>query len=89
MNLQDVIGAIHSMDSDELNTVVENIKMRRSFIARQATRTMRVGDAVSFVGKRGRVVGEVIKINRKTVIVDSPRAGRWRVTASMLTPLED
>jgi hypothetical protein len=29
----------------------------------------------------------VTKVNTKTVVVDTPTAGRWKVTASMLTLL--
>jgi len=34
------------------------------------------------------VVGTVVKVNPKTIVVDSPSQGRWKVTASMLTSLE-
>jgi uncharacterized protein YkvS len=84
-NVQTAITAIRGMDSDELNQVAEAIKLQRTFNARATARSLTVGDAVEFTGRAGRtVVGTVEKINRKTVIVNSPTQGKWKVTASML-----
>jgi hypothetical protein len=46
-----------------------------------------VGDTVTFDAKmRGQIVGQVIKINTKTVQVRCNRTqGLWKVTASALT----
>ena len=68
-----------------MSQVVEAIKLQRTFNARATARSLTVGDAVEFTGRGGRtVVGTVEKINRKTVIVNSPTQGKWKVTASML-----
>jgi uncharacterized protein YkvS len=84
-NVQTAITAIRGMNSDELNQVAEAIKLQRTFNARATARSLTVGDAVEFAGRGGRtVVGTVEKINRKTVIVNSPTQGKWKVTASML-----
>jgi uncharacterized protein YkvS len=84
-NVQTAITAIRGMDNDEINQVVEAIKLQRTFNARATARSLTVGDAVEFTGRGGRtVVGTVEKINRKTVIVNSPTQGKWKVTASML-----
>ena len=84
-NVQTAITAIRGMDNDEINQVVEAIKLQRTFNARATARSLTVGDTVEFQGRGGRtVVGTVEKINRKTVIVNSPTQGKWKVTASML-----
>jgi uncharacterized protein YkvS len=84
-NVQTAITAIRNMTNDEINQVVEAIKLQRTFNARQTARALTVGDTVSFEGRGGRtVIGTVEKINRKTVIVNSPTQGMWKVTASML-----
>ena len=84
-NVQTAITAIRNMTSDELNQVAEAIKLQRTFNARATARSLTVGDVVEFTGRGGRtVVGTVEKINRKTVIVNSPTQGKWKVTASML-----
>jgi uncharacterized protein YkvS len=88
-NVQTAITAIRNMNNDEINQVVEAIKLQRTFNARATARSLTVGDAVSFTGRGGRtVMGMVEKINRKTVIVNSPTQGKWKVTASMLKSLE-
>ena len=84
-NVQTAITAIRNMTNDEINQVVEAIKLQRTFNARATARSLTVGDVVEFTGRGGRtVVGTVEKINRKTVIVNSPTQGKWKVTASML-----
>ena len=85
-NVQTAITAIRSMNNDELNQVIEAIKLQRTYVARQTARALMVGDTVRFAGRGGRsVTGTVEKINRKTVIVkDSASLTRWKVTASLL-----
>ena len=83
-----VMDQVARMDSAELNRVVDAIKLRRTFIAKESARGLFIGDAVQFEGKRGNTVcGTVTKVNSKTVVVDTVRDGRWKVTASMLTLL--
>ena len=82
----DAIAKIFTMDTNQLNDVIEAVKMRRTQLSRQATRALRIGDRVSFKGRRNETVrGVVEKVNRKTVSVRSSATGtRWRVTASMV-----
>ena len=88
-NVLTAIKAIHQADRNELDQIVEAIKLQRTFLAKQSARTFSVGDAVTFTGRAGRsVVGTVTKVNPKTIVVDSPSQGRWKVTASMLQTLE-
>ena len=89
-NVQTAITAIRNTNNrDELNQIIEAVKLQQNFLARQSARTFMKGDAVQFTGRGNRtVVGTVIKVNPKTIVVDSPSQGRWKVTASMLTSLE-
>ena len=88
-NVLTAIKAIHQADRNELDQIVEAVKLQRTFLAKQSARTFTIGDAVQFTGRGNRkVVGTVAKVNPKTIVVDSPRNGRWRVTASMLQSLE-
>ena len=83
------IKAIHKADSNELKQIIQAVKLQQTALARTATRSFNVGDAVQFTGRAGRTVtGTVRKVNIKTVLVDSPTQGRWKVTASMLRSLE-
>ena len=82
--VQTTITAIHSMNSDEINQVVEAIKLQRTRLARQQARALTVGDTVSFTGRAGnKVTGTVTKVNRKTVLVKDGYT-TWKVTASLL-----
>jgi len=85
-NVQIAITAIRNMNADEINQVVEAIKLQRTYNARTATRSLMVGDTVSFDAKtRGIITGTVTKINTKTVQVRCNRTqGLWKVTASVL-----
>jgi uncharacterized protein YkvS len=85
-NVQTAITAIRNMNNDEINQVVEAIKLQRTFNARTASRALSVGDTVEFDARtRGIITGTVEKINRKTVQVRCNRTqGLWKVTASML-----
>jgi hypothetical protein len=90
MNIaQTAINAIQKADRSDLNKIIAAVKLQQTWLAKQSARTFSVGDAVTFTGRGNRkVVGTVAKINPKTVVVDSPSQGRWKVTASMLTSLE-
>jgi hypothetical protein len=83
------VTAIRNADRNELNQIIEAVRLQQNFLARQSARSFMKGDAVQFTGRGNRtVVGTVIKVNPKTIVVDSPSQGRWKVTASMLTSLE-
>ena len=87
--VQTAVTAIRNADRNELNQIIEAVKLQQTFLAKQSARTFSVGDAVQFTGRGNRtVVGTVSKVNPKTIVVDSPSQGRWKVTASMLTSLE-
>ena len=87
--VQTAVTAIRNADRNELNQIIEAVKLQQTFLAKQSARTFTVGDAVQFTGRANRtVVGTVSKVNPKTIVVDSPSQGRWKVTASMLKSLE-
>ena len=85
-NVQTAITAIRAMNNDEINQVVEAIKLQRTFLSRQAARSFQAGDLVSFKTRTGgKITGSVQKVNRKYIIVDAHVGGsRYRVPASML-----
>jgi hypothetical protein len=80
------VQEIYKMDNDQLNQVIEAIKLRRTYLAREATRSFKSGQIVSFKSKTGgKITGSIQKVNRKYVIVDAHVGGtRYRVPASML-----
>ena len=84
-----VVDQIGRMDKAEINQAIAAIKLRQTYLARQASRSFMIGDVVSFTGRRNATVtGRVTKVNQKTVVVlDNTSRTQWKVTASMLTPL--
>jgi len=69
--------------NDELNLIIEAVKFARSKNARTAACTLRPGQAVKFMGRRGLVIGtlEKVKIKNATVVTGT---GRWNVPLAML-----
>ena len=84
-----VLDQIQRMDNAELNRVIAAVKSQRTYIARNMTRKLMVGDVVSFEERKGATVtGTVMKVNPKTVVVrDRSTNIQWKVTATLLTPL--
>ena len=76
--------AIRTANTDILNEIIAEVKLRQRTLQAEIGSTFRVGDAVYFDSKRGmRVTGTIEKINRKTIKVATP-TGRWSVSPSLL-----
>lgn len=89
-NVNTAVNAIRNMNNDELSQVIDAIKMRRSFIARDTVRSLVKGDVVEFTGRRGTIRGTVEKVNIKKVKVREANSFTvWNVPASMLTVIKD
>lgn len=90
-NVTKAVEAIYKMDNDELNQVVEAIKLKRQFLAKQAVRSFVIGDMVQFTNRQGgKVNATVKKVNKKYIIVDAHIGGtQWRVPATMLRKISE
>ena len=66
----DVYHVIMNSNNDELNEIIDMIKIRKTRLREDASRNFVVGDWVTFdAGKRGKVTGVVSKVNSKSVLV--------------------
>jgi hypothetical protein len=75
-------------DNEELNTLIEYIKMRRQQITKQAVRSVSKGAKVTFTGRNGTVYnGKVVDVKIKNLVVET-QLGRYRVPASMVKIVE-
>lgn len=86
------VEQIYQMDNNELNQVIEAIKLKRTHLARQAVRSFVVGDMVQFTSTKtgGKVNATVKKVNRKYLVVEAHIGGtQWRVPATMLTKINE
>lgn len=91
MNMREISNNINFLTIEELKElnkiVVLRIKNLDSKKQLMASASLNVGDQVSFDSKRGyKVVGEVIKVNSKTIHVKTEQ-GTWKVSPSLLTKI--
>ena len=89
-NVTKAVEAIRKLESsDQINQIIDAIKLQQTYVARNAARSVQVGTVVTFEGRRGQTVtGEVLKVNQKTIVVrDSATMAKWKVTASMVSPI--
>ena len=79
------VEAIYQMDNDQLNQVVDAIRLKRNQLSKLAVRQFLIGDKVSFIDKnQRRAYGTVEKVNKKYIIVDTNPGPKWRISATML-----
>jgi len=85
------VELIYKMDSADLGQVIEAVKLKRQHLARQATRSVILGDTVTFDARGRTVVGKITKVNQKTLQVREERgvtSTNWKVTASLVRKVE-
>jgi len=78
MNINSIQSQILSMDSSQLDTIIESVKHRRNALAHLKKNEFSVGDKVSFEFKRQIVNGIVTSIMRKNIKVQDIN-DKWRV----------
>ena len=85
VDLRNILVDIRNGDlnNDDLNLIIEAVKFKRAQNGRQAARTLKLGEQVSFNGRNGVVVGRLEQIKIKKAIVVSGMT-RWNVPLSML-----
>ncbi len=75
--------------NEELNTLIEYIKMRRQQLTKQNVRTITKGSKVTFTNRNGTVyTGTVVDVKIKNLIVEAG-LGRYRVPASMVKVVQE
>ena len=89
MNRKEIIGALVDMSTEELRELNQMICkiIRADQVSRiQAAKCkFNVGSSVTFNDKLGRTIsGQVIKVNRKNVVVRAADGVRWTVTPTLL-----
>jgi len=84
---------IDGLSLDELmqlnHRVVERIKILQAMQAHVDMMAFNLGAKVSFDTDEGRIVGTLVKYNRKTVTVLSDDGRQWRVTPGLLSAVKD
>jgi len=67
--LTDTMGLVHNMNADQVDQLVQAIKLRRSRINQTAIRTVQVGDNVQFTGRGGATRSRINQTAIRTVQV--------------------
>ena len=76
---------LRNATNEDLNNLVEAIKMRRTQITRRTVRCMTIGDTVQFTDRGGRLYkGTVDAVKIKNIIVNCG-GSKYRVPAAMLS----
>ncbi|BAO43693.1 hypothetical protein [Thiolapillus brandeum] len=74
----------------ELNQrVVARLKMLESMQAHIEMMAFNIGQRVSFEHGGGRLMGTLVKYNRKTVTVVTDNGQRWNIPPHLLAPVKD
>ena len=74
----------------ELNQrVVARLKMLESMQAHVEMMAFNIGARVSFEALNGRLLGTLVKYNRKTVTVVTDNGQRWNISPHLLSPVKD
>ena len=77
---------ISLLNNNEINSVIQMIKNRRTELSMVAGSKLSVGQKVQFNGRYGMTIkGRITKINLKTAIVsESNSPKQWKVSINML-----
>ena len=85
MKLNKLIQDVGVLNSDELNKVVEAVKLRRNQLHFQDAHNLKFNDRVSFTGRHGITeTGTVQKVKIKYVLVRTDSGQRWNIPGSHL-----
>ena len=85
---------IDKMTHDELvalnHRIVERLKFLDSMQAHKDMMAFNIGARVSFdSGQNGRLLGTLLKFNRKTVTVVTDNGQKWNISPHLLSPVKD
>jgi len=76
---------ISLLNNNEINSVIQMIKNRRTELSMVAGSKLSVGQKVQFSGRGNTVRGRLTKINQKTAIVsESNSPKQWKVSINLL-----
>ena len=88
--VEKIIEGIYTLNNDELNSVVDALKLRRNQLHYQDAQSFRIGDRVSFKGRHNVIEkGTIEKIKIKYILVRTDRGQRWNVPGSHLTSIKE
>ena len=83
--ISEIQARIENCTNQEINSVIQMIKNRRTELSMVAGSKLSVGQKVQFSGRGMTVKGRLTKINLKTAVVsESNSPKQWKVSINML-----
>ena len=90
MKINDVLNFIDDLNADDLQKVINVVKMRRNQLHFAKAQSFKIGDSVSFEGRHGAILkGVVEKVKVKYILVRTTSGTRWNVPGSHLTLIKE
>ena len=84
--LETIIKGIYSLQSLEMDSVVDAIKLRRNQLHTLNAHSFKIGDTVFFRGRRNTLLeAKVRRIKIKYVLVETLNGTKWNVPGSHLS----
>lgn len=71
-------------DIDQFSHIADMFNACRRMKANAVKNNFKVGQLVSWHGKRGSQSGVITKINRKNIVVNTGKNGMWNVSPTLL-----
>jgi len=87
VNLNEVLEFIKNSENENLNSIVDQINIRKSELRNEIKSSFRVGDVVTIVHKKmdPSKIFRITKINSKNIkVVENDGFGRFNVSPSLL-----
>ena len=82
--MEEIKATIFSSNREEINAIIELVKVRKEMLSKEKMNEMEIGDKVSFIHKGAKILGTIRKKNIKRLVVDT-EIGGWNIPASLLT----
>ena len=83
--VEEVSKIIHTMDMEQVNEVIDHIKLRRGYLSSKMKSNFRVGQKVFITSRRGVLTeAKVERIKRKNILVKTIDGTRWNCSPQVL-----
>jgi|TARA_B100001971_G_C17649091_1_gene267183 hypothetical protein len=83
--VEEVSKIIHTMEMEQVNEVIDHIKLRREYLSSKIKNNFRVGQKVFITSRRGVLTeAKVERIKRKNILVKTIDGTKWNCSPNVL-----
>ena len=83
--MQHIESMFNEASDEQMQEIAQMFNDARRMKTARAARSFKVGQNVTWSGRKGAMSGEIIKVMKKNIRVKTEADGIWNVTASLLT----